>query len=122
MTDDVLIPADAESPVDLAELLAASGLAEAEVLELVEFGVLETKGSVSGWSFHARVVHQARRAATLRDTFGLRLPPWQAGVDRMRNAPAAEPSVQYPQAAPGGQAAPPRRRNPLGDLLNELGR
>ena len=46
----------------------------------------------------------------------------QAAVDRTRNAPTAEPAGQAPQAAPGGQAAPPRRRNPLGDLLNELGR
>jgi hypothetical protein len=46
----------------------------------------------------------------------------QAAVDRTRNAPAAAPAGQSPQAAPGGQAAPPRRRNPLGDLLNELGR
>ncbi len=47
----------------------------------------------------------------------------QAAVDRTRNAPAATPNGQAPQAAPGGQAAPPpRKRNPLGDLLNELGR
>ena len=46
----------------------------------------------------------------------------QAAIDRARNAPAASPAGQPPQAAPGGQAAPPRRRNPLGDLLNELGR
>jgi len=46
----------------------------------------------------------------------------QAAVDRTRNAPATAPAGQSPQAAPGGQAAPPRRRNPLGDLLNELGR
>ncbi|NBV47780.1 MAG: hypothetical protein EBR95_01720, partial [Verrucomicrobia bacterium] len=46
----------------------------------------------------------------------------QAAVDRTRNAPAAAPAGQTPQAAPGAPAAPPRRRNPLGDLLNELGR
>ena len=47
----------------------------------------------------------------------------QAAVDRTRNAPAATPNGQAPQAAPGGQAAPaPRKRNPLGDLLKELGR
>ena len=47
----------------------------------------------------------------------------QAAVDRTRNAPSAPPAGQAPQAAPGGQAAPPpRKRNPLGDLLNELGR
>ncbi len=49
----------------------------------------------------------------------------QAAIDRTRNAPSAAPAGQAPQAAPGGQAAPaptPRKRNPLGDLLNELGR
>ena len=90
MTDDVLIPADAESQVDLAELLAASGLAEAEVVELVEFGVLETKGSVSGWSFHARVVHQARRAATLRDTFGLNTPGMALALTYLERIEALE--------------------------------
>lgn len=90
MTDDVLIPADAESPVDLAELLAASGLAEAEVLELVEFGVLETRGSVSGWSFQARVVHQARRAATLRDTFGLNTPGMALALTYLERIEALE--------------------------------
>jgi len=56
----------------------------------------------------------------------------QEAIDRTRNAPSAAPAGQAPQAAPGGrqaapggQAAPapaPRKRNPLGDLLNELGR
>jgi hypothetical protein len=46
----------------------------------------------------------------------------QAAVDRTRNAPSAAPAGQTPQAAPGGQSAPPRRLNPLGDLLNGLGR
>jgi hypothetical protein len=47
----------------------------------------------------------------------------QAAIDRTRNAPSTAPAGQTPQAAPGGQAAPaPRKRNPLGDLLNELGR
>jgi hypothetical protein len=46
----------------------------------------------------------------------------QAAVDRTRNAPSAAPAGQTPQPVPGGQAAPPRRLNPLGDLLNGLGR
>lgn len=90
MTDDVLIPADAESRVDLAELLAASGLAESEVLELVEFGVLETRGSSSTWSFQARVVHQAKRAATLRDTFGLNTPGMALALTYLERIEALE--------------------------------
>ncbi len=44
----------------------------------------------------------------------------QAAVSRNRSAPA-QPQ-RAPQAAPGGEAAPGRRPNPLGDLLKELGR
>jgi chaperone modulatory protein CbpM len=54
--------------VAFEELLAASGLAREE---LVEFGALEPVGSGGAWRFAARVVVQARRAARLRDAFGL---------------------------------------------------
>lgn len=76
MPDDLLIPVDGESPVESEELLAASGLAHEELVELVEFGVFETGEGATGWSFQARVVHQARRAVKLRDTFGLNPPGW----------------------------------------------
>lgn len=44
----------------------------------------------------------------------------QSAISRSRSAPAQPQSA--PQAAPGGEAAPGRRPNPLGDLLKELGR
>lgn len=47
----------------------------------------------------------------------------QAAVSRNRSAPAQpEQPRRTPQAAPGGEAAPTRKANPLGDLLKELGR
>lgn len=57
--------------IALEELIQASGLAREEVQELVEFGVLERTVVGNGWRFHSRTVIQARRAARLRDDFGL---------------------------------------------------
>ena len=57
--------------VALEELLAASGLARAELLELVEFGALEPLVSGDRWLFLSSFILQARRAARLRDDFGL---------------------------------------------------
>lgn len=71
MADELLDPVDGEIPVQSAELLEASGLAHEELVELVEFGVFETHQGEAGWSFHSRVVHQARRVVKLRDAFGL---------------------------------------------------
>jgi chaperone modulatory protein CbpM len=63
-----------EATVALEELLAASGLAHAELLELVEFGAVEPVGGGEAWRFSVRTVLQARRAARLRDDFGLNPP------------------------------------------------
>lgn len=57
--------------VALEELLAASGLARAELLELVEFGALEPLVSGDRLLFLSSCILQARRAARLRDDFGL---------------------------------------------------
>lgn len=54
------------------ELLVASGLAREELVELVEFGVLEPAGDAR--SFPGQALRQARRAARLRDDFGLNAP------------------------------------------------
>ena len=74
MADDILSCEDSDSPLNEEELLAASGLAREELAELVEFGVFETAEGAAGWSFRARVVHQARRAVKLRDAFGINAP------------------------------------------------
>jgi chaperone modulatory protein CbpM len=72
MAEDLLIPDDNDSPVRLEELLSASGLAQEEVIELVQFGVFQVAdGSETTWTFHTRTLTLARRAARLRDDFGL---------------------------------------------------
>ena len=58
--------------VSMAELVQVSGLTEAELLELVNEGVIparETAGS--GYIFSAQVVTVARTACRLRDDFEL---------------------------------------------------
>jgi chaperone modulatory protein CbpM len=63
-----------EATVALEELLAVSGLAREELVELVDFGAFEPVVAGTAWRFAARVVVQARRAARLRDDFGLNPP------------------------------------------------
>jgi len=71
--DPFPLPGD-EGTVALEELLARSGLAREEVVELVEFGAFEPVTAGKPWQFAARVVLQARRVARLRDDFGLNPP------------------------------------------------
>jgi chaperone modulatory protein CbpM len=61
---------DDQTTVALEELLAVSRLAQAELLELVELGAFEPIAGET-WRFSARAIVQARRAARLRDDFGL---------------------------------------------------
>ena len=90
MADDLLNPADDETPLETAELLAASGLAHEELVELVEFGVFETNQGDAGWRFHSRVVHQARRVVKLRDAFGLNPPGMALALTYLEKIEALE--------------------------------
>ncbi|CAK6695101.1 chaperone modulator CbpM [Synechococcus sp. CBW1107] len=90
MADDLLIPVESESRVELEELLAASGLEHGEVVELVQFGVFETRVSASGWSFHSCTIHKARRAADLRNTFGLNPPGMAIALTYLEKIEALE--------------------------------
>ena len=66
---------DEEGRVAFSELLAASGLARSELLELVEYGVFQPSGSeIDTWVFSSGSIVHARRAARLRDDFGLDAP------------------------------------------------
>jgi chaperone modulatory protein CbpM len=71
MAEELLIPVDEASPVALEVVLAASGLAREEVIELIEIGVFQLAGSSPVWTFHASTITLARRACRLRDTFDL---------------------------------------------------
>lgn len=72
-SDPFQLPGD-ETTVAFDELLTVSGLAREELLELVEFGAFEPVVAGEPWRFSARVIVQARRAARLRDDFGLNAP------------------------------------------------
>jgi|SRR5215470_12426931 len=74
MTSDPLQFLDDEPTVVLEELLDASGLVREELFELVELGAFEPAESGGEWRFAARCIVQARRAARLRDDFGLNPP------------------------------------------------
>jgi len=74
MPDDLPLLPDREDPIALDELMAASGLAHDEVVELVEFGALTFEQRGATWLFHSRTLVLARRAARLRDDFGLNTP------------------------------------------------
>ncbi len=90
MADDLLIPDDDENPVALEELLSASGLAQEEVSELVQFGVFQLANRGAVWTFHARTVTLAHRAARLRDDFGLNVPGMALALTYLERIEALE--------------------------------
>ena len=71
MTDALLQFLDAETTIAFDDLLRGSGLAREEVIALVEHGVFEPTGAAPAWRFESRTLIVARRAARLRDAFGV---------------------------------------------------
>ena len=73
MSDDAILQfLDEATEIALEEVLAASGLERAELIELVELGVFSPTGAdPGGWRFSSRAIWLGRRAARLRDDFGL---------------------------------------------------
>jgi chaperone modulatory protein CbpM len=93
MADELLIPDDNDEEVctvALEELLAASGLVHEEVSELVPFGVFRCHGQVPQWTFHSRTLILARRAARLRDDFGLNAPGMALALTDLERIEALE--------------------------------
>lgn len=74
MADAPLHPSGWDETVELEELMESSGLGQEEVLELVELGALECRAGGARLTFVSHTVIQARRAARLRDDFGLNTP------------------------------------------------
>jgi chaperone modulatory protein CbpM len=59
-------------PVALRELAEASGLSEAEIVELVEYGALAPSDATAAqWTFSVREITVARTAHRLREDFAL---------------------------------------------------
>jgi chaperone modulatory protein CbpM len=69
VTDNEVMWLDEQHVVSLRELEALSGLAEAELLELVRAGVIGARETGGSFTFSARVVTIARTACRLRDDF-----------------------------------------------------
>ncbi len=62
----------AQSRIALTELVEASGLTRAELIELVEYGAFAPQGAApEQWTFPADALVQARAAARLRADFEL---------------------------------------------------
>lgn len=63
---------DAHCEVSFAELVSLSGLAEAELRELVEYGALVPNDPLEAqWTFNGEYVVTARAAQRLREDFDL---------------------------------------------------
>lgn len=74
MTSDLAALLGEHLEVDLEELARATGLSDAEVIELTEYGVFERRsGGAGGWRYSARCIAVGRRASRLRADFGLDL-------------------------------------------------
>lgn len=90
MAEEILLITDDDQPIGLDELLEASGLVHDDVIELVAIGVFQPLGRPPSWSFHARTLRQARRAARLRDTFGLNAPGMALALTYLERMEALE--------------------------------
>ena len=72
MSSNDVLWLDEHQVVSLEELVEVSGLSEAELIELVQVGVLPVReSSGAGFVFSARVITVARTACRLRDDFEL---------------------------------------------------
>jgi chaperone modulatory protein CbpM len=76
MSEDAMLQfLDEATEIAVEELLAASGLGHAELIELVELGVFDPRGTdPAAWRFSSGAIWLGRRAARLRDDFGLNPP------------------------------------------------
>ncbi|MFM7640414.1 MAG: chaperone modulator CbpM [Cyanobium sp.] len=99
MSDDILHPASGDEPMDIEELLERSGLHLEEVRELVELGVLKVCASTPRLTFVSRTVIQARRAARLRDDFGLNTPGMALALTHLARIDVLENRLRCLEAA-----------------------
>jgi chaperone modulatory protein CbpM len=94
---DALWP-DEHDRLPLRELADLSGLSEAEVLELVDYGALSPAAETAGqWVFSVRSVTVARTARRLREDFELEphgVALLLAYVDRIRDLEAQLHALQ----------------------------
>jgi chaperone modulatory protein CbpM len=99
MSDDTFHTSRLDEEIELEDLIESSGLQREEVIELVELGVLEHSSSGTRMAFCSHTVIQARRAARLRDDFGLNTPGMALALTYLARIEALERRLRELEAA-----------------------
>jgi len=99
MHDHILLTMDSEALIAIDELITASGLAHDEVHVLLEFGVIQPAVSHPTLSFHGHTLLLARRAARLRDDFGLNAAGMALALTYLERIEALEHKLQELEAS-----------------------
>jgi len=95
-----------EAEITLVELAQSTGLPEAVVRELVDYGALEPAAEDSAqWCFRAECVARVRTAARLRNDLELETPALALVLSFLERIQRLEAQVRHLHA----QVAPPRR-------------
>ena len=99
MSDELLLAMDGEELISLEEFSAASGLAREEVILLVEFGVFRPAEQAPALTFRCETILLARRAARLRDDFGLNAPGMALALTYLERIEALEHRLRELEAS-----------------------
>jgi len=95
-----------EAEITLVELAQSTGLPEAVVRELVDYGALEPAAEGGAqWCFRAECVARVRTAARLRNDLELETPALALVLSFLERIQRLEAQVRHLHA----QVAPPRR-------------
>jgi chaperone modulatory protein CbpM len=94
-----------EAEITLVELAQTSGLPEAVVRELVDYGALEPAEGAGQWCFRAECVARVRTAGRLRNDLELETPALALVLSFLERIQRLEAQVRHLHA----QVAPPRR-------------
>lgn len=90
---------DESGAVTLLELAECSGMSEAELVELVELGVIEPLDPDAGqWSFGSRCIVAARAASRLRRDFELDSPSLAVVLSLLERVHELESEVRHMHA------------------------
>jgi len=86
---------EAEVELSLAELCSACELSEAEVIELVEEGIVEPRGRrPSSWRFQAVSLRRIRISANLQKQLGVNAPGAALALDLLEEVEALRARLQ----------------------------
>lgn len=86
---------EAEMELTLAELCTACELSEAEIIELVEEGIVEPRGKrPSSWRFQAVSLRRIRISANLQRQLGVNAPGAALALDLLEEVEALRARLQ----------------------------